>query len=73
MDAVTLRHTARTMTGTPSRGAEVVVGYDADGRPRVTVYPYGREHACYDEARVLREMVADLQAAIAHLGEAAGA
>lgn len=70
---MTLRHTARTMTGTPSRGAEVVVGYDANGRPRTTVYPYGREHACYADARVILELIADLQAAVVHLGEATNA
>lgn len=66
---MSLRFTTRAMTGTPSRGAEVVTGYDRDGRPRVTVYPYGREHSCYDDARVLRELVSDLTAAVAHLKE----
>lgn len=64
---MSLRFTTHRMTGRPSRGAEVACGYNAYGKPHVTVHPYDREHSCYDDPAVLRGLVEDLNAAIAHL------
>jgi hypothetical protein len=64
-----IRETNRKLTGLPTRNFEVVLGLREDGTPGITLHAayYGRSHACFDDPLVVRELIADLQAGLAHL------
>jgi hypothetical protein len=64
---VSLRFTTRPMTGRPCPEIAVAWGYGPEGRPAVTLHPYGREHVPLTDPRVVRGLIDDLQAGLAHL------
>lgn len=67
---MSIRETNRKLIGMPTYWEpEVVLGYDEHGIPKATMHAsfHNRAHACFDDAKILERLAADLLVAAAHI------
>lgn len=65
---MSVRQTNRKLTGTPRRAEpEIVLGYRAEGNPGITLSISWETYGCFDDAAMVEQLIADLQAGLEHL------
>lgn len=64
---MSLQHTNRTMTGRIRGEPRVSLGKRRSGRAGVTIHLDYDSYGCYDDAKVIEQLIADLEQARLHL------